>query len=98
MNLDAIVVSASVLDGLPCTGQAPVPVAVVQALALAGMTADEIVGAFPGVTSAGVQQALVMPAWMALPPGGLTAAQYDQLAEDVCVWIEVVDGRIVARR
>ncbi|MFB9685990.1 hypothetical protein [Amycolatopsis plumensis] len=98
MSFDEIVVNASVLDGLPGIGWPPVPVAVVRARAAAGMTADELAGAFRSFTSTGVAQALAMPARQALPPGGITATQYDQLSEDVCAWIEVVDGQIVARR
>lgn len=36
-----------------------------------------------------------LPDWMMLPPSGLTAAAYDELPEDICRRIEVVDGAIV---
>jgi uncharacterized protein (DUF433 family) len=97
VTLDHIFVDQAVLDGLPCVHPTRVPVAVVTALAADGMPAEEIAGRFSGLTVQGVHQALAMPAWMTLPPGGLTAAQYDELPEDVCSYIEVVDGTIVAR-
>lgn len=97
MLLDHITVDLDVLDGLPHADQTLVPVAVVCALSAAGMAADEIVGAFRGLSHAGVHQALTLPVWMVLPPGGLTAGQYDALPEEVCKWIEVVDGAVVAR-
>lgn len=33
--------------------------------------------------------------WMVLPPGGLSAAEYAALPEEVCRRIEIVDGAIV---
>jgi Uma2 family endonuclease len=36
-----------------------------------------------------------LPDWMVLPPGGLSAAEYEALPEEVCRRIEVVDGAIV---
>lgn len=71
--------------------------AVIAALAAESWPVDEIVGRFAGIDAASVHQAVAMPAWMALPPGGLTAEQYDALPEDVCGYIEVVDGQIVVR-
>lgn len=36
-----------------------------------------------------------LPDWMALPPEGLSAADYEALPEEVCRHIEIVDGAIV---
>ncbi|MGI8307526.1 Uma2 family endonuclease [Saccharopolyspora hattusasensis] len=36
-----------------------------------------------------------LPDWMALPPEGLSAAEYEALPEEVCRRIEIVDGAIV---
>ncbi|MDQ0376958.1 Uma2 family endonuclease [Amycolatopsis thermophila] len=36
-----------------------------------------------------------LPEWMVLPPGGLTAADYEALPEEVCRSLEIVDGAIV---
>ena len=37
----------------------------------------------------------VLPRWLDLPPGGLTAEQYEQLPEDICRRIEIVDGNVI---
>ncbi|MEV0051765.1 Uma2 family endonuclease [Saccharopolyspora shandongensis] len=36
-----------------------------------------------------------LPDWMVLPPGGLSAEEYEALPEEVCRRIEIVDGAIV---
>ncbi|MDA3624481.1 Uma2 family endonuclease [Saccharopolyspora sp. WRP15-2] len=36
-----------------------------------------------------------LPDWMALPPEGLSATEYEALPEEVCRRIEIVDGAIV---
>ncbi|SFS33505.1 Uma2 family endonuclease [Saccharopolyspora flava] len=36
-----------------------------------------------------------LPDWMVLPPGGLSAAEYEALPEEACRRIEIVDGAIV---
>lgn len=41
------------------------------------------------------KQAAVLPGWLELPPGGLTASEYEELPEDICRRIEVVDGSII---
>ncbi|MGW1677512.1 Uma2 family endonuclease [Saccharopolyspora sp. NPDC002376] len=38
---------------------------------------------------------IALPDWMALPPEGLSAAEYEALPEEVCRGIEIVDGAIV---
>ena len=37
----------------------------------------------------------VLPDWMNLPPGGLSAEDYEALPADICRRIEIVDGAIV---
>jgi Uma2 family endonuclease len=37
----------------------------------------------------------VLPGWLDLPPGGLTAEDYEDLPEDICRHIEVVDGNVI---
>ncbi|MEU6642053.1 Uma2 family endonuclease [Saccharomonospora sp. NPDC046836] len=36
-----------------------------------------------------------LPDWMVLPPGGLTVEDYQELPEEICRHIEIVDGAIV---
>ncbi|MGW5643237.1 Uma2 family endonuclease [Saccharopolyspora sp. NPDC003752] len=36
-----------------------------------------------------------LPDWMVLPPGGLSAEEYEALPEEVCRRLEIVDGAIV---
>ncbi len=36
----------------------------------------------------------VLPGWLDLPPGGMTAEDYENLPEEICRRIEIVDGNV----
>jgi uncharacterized protein (DUF433 family) len=53
-----ITVRADQMDGVPCIRELRIPVATVVRMVADGMTADEIVDAYPDLEAADVQEAL----------------------------------------
>jgi len=58
MNFSRITIHASQMDGVPCIRCLRIPVATVVAMLADGMTADEILAAYPDLEAEDVREAL----------------------------------------
>lgn len=58
MSFTRITVNADQMDGVPCIRGLRIPVATVVGMIAEGMTADEILDAYPDLESGDVQEAL----------------------------------------
>jgi len=58
MTFDRITVRAEQMGGIPCIRSLRIPVAAIVGMVADGMTPEEILGAYPDLESADIEQAL----------------------------------------